>query len=324
MRNAERSARGRIERQIAESRSQVTPASHGYDEVGIDVVAPVRDTPRTTRTIEPAETNTPAQPHFDVPREYAELFGQTPTPVGGVDAVWQNGDGTWSSSDGTTYDPATGEGTYDPGEDSFATRTEVAGYDPNTGEMVSRVQYHRDPQRVRSSEALRVVEHDPKGHTRAWGAREAFDYYNNPNIDSIRDEALMHAAAAANEPVSGRYPSEALAYFGAIPPTAHLARASIRRVGQVQVPDNWDVQLTRKGIGSRWTDPNHRGNSVRVDLGDPYSPFPSQRVDHVIVQNNGRIIGRSGDPIEGSIKSNAVEAHIPLSEYMRWRSWDAP
>lgn len=48
-----------------------------------------------------------------------------------------------------------------------------------------------------------------------------------------------------------------------------------------------------------------------------------QRVDHVIVRNNGQVIGRNGSPIQGSIRDNAVQAHIPLSEYRGWSTWNS-
>jgi len=47
-------------------------------------------------------------------------------------------------------------------------------------------------------------------------------------------------------------------------------------------------------------------------------------VDHVIVRYNGKVMGRDGRPIEGAIKENAEQAHIPLSEYQNWKSWYSP
>ena len=37
----------------------------------------------------------------------------------GYDSVWQNGDGTWSSSDGSTWDPETRTGSYDFGSSEY-------------------------------------------------------------------------------------------------------------------------------------------------------------------------------------------------------------
>ena len=85
-------------------------------------------------------------------------------------------------------------------------------------------------------------------------------------------------------------------------------------------PKTWSVNPNRKGIGFRWSDPNNKGNGVRVDKGNPDHSHAAQRVDHVVVRSNGRIIGRDGKPVQGSIKQNYNNAHIPLSEYMGWKS----
>ena len=90
------------------------------------------------------------------------------------------------------------------------------------------------------------------------------------------------------------------------------------------VPSGWLGQANRKGVGTRWSDPNNAGNAVRVDLGNPNHSLPSQSADHVIVRSNGQVIGRNGAPIQGSIRDNAVQAHIPLSEYRGWSTWNSP
>jgi len=112
-----------------------------------------------------------------VPNEYAEYFGATPNPTGGVDAIRSNPDGSFTSSDGSTYNPATGEKSYDVAEDSFAVPSKYG------------TQMEKHPDRVRSGEALAVVEADPNNMAKAHGNQAAFDYYSNPNIDSIREQA---------------------------------------------------------------------------------------------------------------------------------------
>jgi filamentous hemagglutinin len=90
-------------------------------------------------------------------------------------------------------------------------------------------------------------------------------------------------------------------------------------------PDTWPVEPNKKKIGYRWQDPaNPKGNGVRIDKGDPNSPFPSQQVDHVIVRSNGKVLGRDGKPIggDGSIQGDPENAHIPLSEYKDWSKWN--
>jgi hypothetical protein len=36
------------------------------------------------------------------------------------------------------------------------------------------------------------------------------------------------------------------------------------------------------------------------------------------------VIGRDGQPINGSIQDNYDQAHIPLTEYENWKKWDSP
>ncbi|MGI5206178.1 hypothetical protein ACQEU6_31980 [Spirillospora sp. CA-108201] len=92
-----------------------------------------------------------------------------------------------------------------------------------------------------------------------------------------------------------------------------------------KVPDKWgDGSPNKKGVGRRWTDPENRGNGIRIDEGDPNNPQPAQQVDHVVVRVNGKVIGRNGQPLEGSIKENWDQAHVPLSEWLKWDSWRSP
>ena len=91
-------------------------------------------------------------------------------------------------------------------------------------------------------------------------------------------------------------------------------------------PESWGRGLENsKGTGRRWFDPaNESGTGVRIDKGDPNSGNPSQHQDHVVVRRDGKVIGRDGKPIQGSIENNAENAHIPLSEYRNWTRWDSP
>ncbi|WP_244653317.1 DUF637 domain-containing protein [Pseudomonas fluorescens] len=89
-------------------------------------------------------------------------------------------------------------------------------------------------------------------------------------------------------------------------------------------PDTWAVTPNKKGVGFRWQDPKNQGNGVRIDKGEPDISQPTQQVDHVIVRSNGRVIGRDGKPVSGSIKEHAEQVHIPLSEYKKWKNWNSP
>ncbi|CAG7605904.1 RHS repeat domain-containing protein [Actinacidiphila bryophytorum] len=79
---------------------------------------------------------------------------------------------------------------------------------------------------------------------------------------------------------------------------------------------------TKKGVGWRWND--GKGNGIRIDQGNPNNSQEYQQVDHVVINRGGRIIGRNGEPIVGSIQDNAYEAHIPLSEWVKWKNWYTP
>jgi hypothetical protein len=110
---------------------------------------------------------------------------------------------------------------------------------------------------------------------------------------------------------------------------AAAARGEVRwapsRQATAKVPSEWGAgTATKKGEGVRWTDPRNEGNGIRIDAGNPANPQTSQQVDHVLLRRNGQVIGRDGNPISGSIKDNFDQAHIPLSEWLKWSSWDHP
>jgi hypothetical protein len=104
-----------------------------------------------------------------------------------------------------------------------------------------------------------------------------------------------------------------------------LGAEDLQQAGKVKAPDSWGEGIpNKKGVGFRWQDPENPGNGIRVDQGNPQHSFPSQQVDHVIVRRNGQVIGRNGNPINGSIKSDPNNAHIPLGEWKNWSSWYSP
>ncbi|MFJ3646613.1 pre-toxin TG domain-containing protein [Streptomyces murinus] len=80
--------------------------------------------------------------------------------------------------------------------------------------------------------------------------------------------------------------------------------------------------VNNKGIGYRWND--GKGNGVRIDQGDKNNSQVYQQVDHVVINSGGKVIGRDGKPISGSIKENARAAHIPLDEWLKWKEWNKP
>jgi hypothetical protein len=93
---------------------------------------------------------------------------------------------------------------------------------------------------------------------------------------------------------------------------------------QGKLPSSWGFGIpNKKGTGTRWFDPEDAGNGIRIDQGNPASRYPSQRVDHVVVRSNGRVLGPDGKPITGSLAEN-LQAHIPLSDRRNWTNWSAP
>ncbi|MFJ4282771.1 pre-toxin TG domain-containing protein [Streptomyces massasporeus] len=81
-------------------------------------------------------------------------------------------------------------------------------------------------------------------------------------------------------------------------------------------------QVNSKGVGYRWND--GKGNGVRIDQGNANNSQVYQQVDHVVINSGGKVIGRDGKPISGSIKDNARAAHIPLDEWLKWKAWNKP
>ncbi|WP_204070719.1 Hint domain-containing protein [Sphaerisporangium krabiense] len=92
-----------------------------------------------------------------------------------------------------------------------------------------------------------------------------------------------------------------------------------------KIPPEWGPgRPNKKGVGTRWQDPKNQGSGVRIDKGDPNNPQPTQQRDHVIVRDHGKVIGRNGKPIDGSIREHPEDAHIPFSEWSKWSQWNKP
>lgn len=95
--------------------------------------------------------------------------------------------------------------------------------------------------------------------------------------------------------------------------------------GAAKVPSAWGEGIANsKGVGTRWFDPAApQTNGIRIDAGNPGSSWASQQVDHVVVRSGGRTLGPDGKPITGALRDNP-QAHIPLSDWLNWTSWNAP
>ena len=77
----------------------------------------------------------------------------------------------------------------------------------------------------------------------------------------------------------------------------------------------------KKGQGFRWIGRNG-ANQVRIDRGDPSSDYAHQRVDHVRINSEGKMMNKDGKLLPGGSTSDKAELHIPLSEWQTWKKWD--
>ncbi|WP_182112705.1 MULTISPECIES: putative T7SS-secreted protein [unclassified Actinotalea] len=100
------------------------------------------------------------------------------------------------------------------------------------------------------------------------------------------------------------------------PVPAWLADAAQR------IPESWGPAATNsRGVGFRWFSEDLVSHGVRIDEGNALHAFETQHVAHVVVRRDGRLIGRDGVPISGSLDARFDMGHIPLTEWMTWREW---
>lgn len=91
-----------------------------------------------------------------------------------------------------------------------------------------------------------------------------------------------------------------------------------------KIPSGWLEGPARKGGGWRWRDPNNANNEIRIDPGRAEVSMPTQNINHVVINYNGVIIGRNGIRITGGVKSDPMNAHVPLEEWLSWKDWNSP
>ena len=107
--------------------------------------------------------------------------------------------------------------------------------------------------------------------------------------------------------------------------------ARIFPIAHRKIPKEWwpgDPTTSKNFCGWRWRNPeNELGNYVRIDEANPTASEPGEQVDHVHVKS-GQVIGWDGNPIPKTPDKNKpeglTEAHIPLSTWQNWSSWDRP
>ncbi|WP_137935468.1 hypothetical protein [Mesorhizobium comanense] len=84
-----------------------------------------------------------------------------------------------------------------------------------------------------------------------------------------------------------------------------------------RIPRGWTVKQNGQGFGFTFSDPTRKQVSIRVDKGDPNSDFPSQQIDHVVVNNGRGVVGVDGNLTGISI--DPLNAHVSMDVYKGWK-----
>jgi RHS repeat-associated protein len=87
------------------------------------------------------------------------------------------------------------------------------------------------------------------------------------------------------------------------------------RVRPTGVPENWRVRPSDSPGGVKYSDPKNPGNQVRVEQGNPNSPYPSSREPYVRDLRNGQYRDVQGNVVP----RNDPAGHIPLDQYPGYR-----
>lgn len=128
-------------------------------------------------------------------------------------------------------------------------------------------------------------------------------------------------SANDNEPPSGGGNKNLTKGFNNASATNAQWLGQIHPTVQNKIPKQLGQATPADKIGLKWND--NKGNSVRVMRGDQSSQYPYQRRDYVRISSNGRAIGPDGKPRSGRADKNP-EVHIPLEDWLKWKTWDHP
>ena len=161
---------------------------------------------------------------------------------------------------------------------------------------------------------------DPLDHTDPTGNESAGVAYDSvTQLADVRD--------ADNSPEQAESDRQGIAVFVSLFPAEGLAAVAIdtyaaarfeSRLDKVREKlPGWKESPNKKGTGSRFQDPNNKGNRVRVDKGNPNHELPSQQQDHVVQQKNGKTVDKDGNPINAPQPSKTPEAHISLVDWLK-------
>ncbi len=101
---------------------------------------------------------------------------------------------------------------------------------------------------------------------------------------------------------------------------------SVPQAAVDKIPKGWSFSANNSGVGYRWFGP--KNSAIRIDKGTPGVGHSSQHVDHVRVTTPAGVLGRDGKVIPPTAAqpkpASTADAHIPLSEWLKWASWDSP
>lgn len=76
-------------------------------------------------------------------------------------------------------------------------------------------------------------------------------------------------------------------------------------------PPHWKATTTKRGGGTKYTNPDNPHDHVRDMPGDPNSPWPAQRRPYVKRMKDGRAYDAKGMPVN----PKSPEAHIPRERF---------
>ncbi len=155
-------------------------------------------------------------------------------------------------------------------------------------------------------------------------------------VGIIDPSPISDGLAATIEGRNGNWGSALLSGLGVIPYVGDLGKvgkigkhvktienaiSSVKKIGPAgdagasvtkQLPSNWTMKTSKKGNGTKFTDPkNPGGNNVRVQGGNPKSPNPAQQNPYVKQTKNGKTVDVNGK----QVPSNSTEAHIPKKDF---------
>ena len=111
--------------------------------------------------------------------------------------------------------------------------------------------------------------------------KELFRKYRNQNLSEYQIRKILHGAGYSTYP---------------------------KPIG---IPDNWKVEITKKGGGMKYINPENKHEFIRIQPGNPGSSNSVQKKPYIIHQKAGKAIDKNGN----LVSRESVDAHVPLNEF---------